>query len=128
MSHCCYILEEATGLREDRCSYVGYSTNAERRLRQHNRVTSGGAAQTAHCRWIISAIITGFKDRHEALSFEANQQSRTVRDIMRRMVCVRTTLGCRRWQHLTLNDVSRCDFFLASIQLHTAENSFYIYI
>lgn len=67
MSHSCYLLQSTTCPR----TYFGYTTNIQRRLRQHNGEIKGGAKKTQQGRpWTLVAHITGFPNQHEALSFE----------------------------------------------------------
>jgi len=74
----CYCLESPTK------TYVGITTNLEKRLRQHNGELAGGAACTRMARpWILAFSIKGFRDVSEAASFEkrmqiANRRHKTV--------------------------------------------------
>jgi structure-specific endonuclease subunit SLX1 len=52
-------------------SYIGFTVNLERRLRQHNREIKGGAKKTKNKGpWTMVAHIRGFRSRVEALQFE----------------------------------------------------------
>ena len=54
-------------------TYIGYTTNPIRRLRQHNgELKSGGARRTARNGrpWQFVAIIDGFEDKVTAMQFE----------------------------------------------------------
>ena len=51
-------------------TYVGYTVNFQRRLRQHNREIKGGAKATAGRKWRMILQITGLPDKHHALSLE----------------------------------------------------------
>jgi structure-specific endonuclease subunit SLX1 len=58
-------------------TYVGWTVNPGRRIRQHNGQIKGGAKRTCQrvkscCagRWRFAAHIAGFKSRHDALGFE----------------------------------------------------------
>lgn len=67
--HYCYILYNTTNKR----SYVGYTSNPFRRLRQHNRIIKGGAkyTQNASGHWEYLAVITSDTlDKQSALSLE----------------------------------------------------------
>ena len=54
--------------------YVGCSVDVEKRLRQHNREISKGAAATAGDAWSVARICRGFTSRGQALKFEARLQ------------------------------------------------------
>jgi len=51
-------------------TYVGYTVDFKRRLRQHNREIKGGAKATAGRKWQMILQITGLPDKHHALSLE----------------------------------------------------------
>ena len=51
-------------------TYVGATVDPDRRLKQHNRQQSGGARSTAKHTWVRSALVSGFRDKIQALQFE----------------------------------------------------------
>lgn len=58
-------------LKSPTSSYIGFTVNLERRLRQHNREIKGGAKKTKNKgRWEVAAYVKGFRSRIEALQFE----------------------------------------------------------
>lgn len=62
-----YVLESASQRRQ----YVGYTVNAERRLRQHNGEIKGGADRTKSDRpWRMLAHVSGFDSKVKAERFE----------------------------------------------------------
>ena len=64
----CYILQS---LKYPNRTYVGFTVDFVRRLRQHNGEIKGGAKATYGLKpLVILSVITGFKDKHTALSFE----------------------------------------------------------
>lgn len=65
MSFSCYCLVSTTGK-----TYVGFSTNVDRRLRQHNGEISGGARATHGSVWKRICVVTGFPTQQSALQFE----------------------------------------------------------
>jgi predicted GIY-YIG superfamily endonuclease len=69
MNWYCYILR-CVNENHKNLTYNGYTTNLERRLKQHNGLISGGAKATRGKKWEYYAIITGFKSSSNALSCE----------------------------------------------------------
>lgn len=65
MSFACYCLASETGR-----TYVGFSTNLDRRLRQHNGELVGGAKATKGLSWKRICCVTGFPTQQAALQFE----------------------------------------------------------
>jgi predicted GIY-YIG superfamily endonuclease len=65
MSYACYCLVSTTGK-----TYVGFSTNVDRRLRQHNGEIQGGARATHGGSWKRICTIAGFPTQQSALQFE----------------------------------------------------------
>lgn len=64
--HNCYLL-----LNDNSRTYVGYTNNPSRRIRQHNGEIQGGAKKTIKGRpWRFALIVSGFANEHDALSFE----------------------------------------------------------
>lgn len=80
--HTCYIIRSQV----DKYTYIGYTSNFQRRLRQHNREIVGGAKHTEkHYPFEVVCLVRGFATKHDALSFEwylqhtTNKNRRTVR-------------------------------------------------
>lgn len=66
-THFCYLL---TCPNSKRC-YIGYTTDPQRRLRQHNGDIKGGAKKTSRYEnWDIVCTIGGFENYRQALRFE----------------------------------------------------------
>ena len=84
-------------------TYIGYSPNPERRLRQHNGELAGGARHTANGdNWVPVVTVAGFKDKSEALKFEFQCQ-RFPRDGAESLLKVFTTcMAMRKWRHLRI--------------------------
>ena len=60
----CYLLQSE--LEPDRF-YVGETNDDEKRLKQHNGIISGGAAETIQYRpWKMIAIVSSFADKSES--------------------------------------------------------------
>jgi predicted GIY-YIG superfamily endonuclease len=67
--HYCYVLYN---IKQPQRTYVGYTTNPTRRLRQHNGIISGGARATSgKGEWTFLVLVTSpFFNTHTGLSFE----------------------------------------------------------
>ena len=65
MSFACYCLASETGK-----TYVGFTTNLDRRLRQHNQEICGGARATKGHIWKRIMSVVGFPSQQAALQFE----------------------------------------------------------
>ena len=66
MNHHVYILKEINGKK----TYVGYTNNLERRIRQHNGEIKGGAKYTQGKKWEYFAHISNFPNKIIALQCE----------------------------------------------------------
>ena len=65
--HVCYLLCSETNGR----TYIGYTLDPTRRLRQHNGEIKGGAKKTTRSRpWRMVCVVGGFPDQGAALRFE----------------------------------------------------------
>jgi len=65
MSFACYCLVSETGK-----TYVGFTVNLDRRLRQHNAELQGGARATKGHTWKRILSVVGFPSQQAALQFE----------------------------------------------------------
>ena len=75
-----YVLRSTVSAR----TYVGYSQEPARRLRQHNGELRGGAAPVAGRPWELVLVVSGFVSVHAALAFEsAWQRPHTSRHVAR---------------------------------------------
>ena len=84
MSFYCYLLQSNQTKNSSR-SYIGFTTNPQRRIRQHNgEITLGAKKTLKHRPWKYILIISGFPNKIVALQFEWQFQhpfeSRIVRD------------------------------------------------
>jgi predicted GIY-YIG superfamily endonuclease len=68
MSWNCYFLRTCDGGSER--TYIGATPDIDRRLKQHNRLLTGGAAATQGRRWERVCHVAGFPDQRAALQFE----------------------------------------------------------
>ena len=67
--YACYMLVSATG--EHNRTYIGFTVDPRKRIRQHNGDIKGGAKYTKRGRpWKIDTIVRGFPTQRKALSFE----------------------------------------------------------
>ncbi len=68
--HCVYLLRSLNP-RYSRRTYVGYTIDPERRIRQHNGEITGGAKRTIKSRpWKMVCYIEGFPDQRTGLQYE----------------------------------------------------------
>mmetsp|Transcript_25234 Transcript_25234/g.42568 ORF Transcript_25234/g.42568 Transcript_25234/m.42568 type:complete len:304 (+) Transcript_25234:87-998(+) len=86
MSFFCYLLHSVKTPKST-STYVGFTVDNRRRLRQHNGEITAGAKQTSRGRpWEHVVIISGFPNKIVALQFEWQWQhpanSRLVRDVL----------------------------------------------
>lgn len=61
-----YLLQEIDGNR----TYVGFTSDLERRLKQHNGIMKGGAKSTRGRQWKIHSYISGILDMKKGLQLE----------------------------------------------------------
>lgn len=85
----CYLLRSLARKngRRSTATYIGFTVNPLRRLRQHNGEIKGGAFRTRRYQpWIHAAIVGGFQSKTQALAFEWAWQhpnrSKTVRRLI----------------------------------------------
>ena len=68
-------------LQNENKSYIGFTVNLERRLKQHRRILKGGAKATGLYRDVrkteVVAFISGFPTKNQALSFEYHCKHRS---------------------------------------------------
>lgn len=62
----CYLIQTL----DERRTYIGATNDFSRRIKQHNRILSGGAKSTAGYEWKPLIHIVGFQSRNQLLRFE----------------------------------------------------------
>ena len=103
--HYCYLLQSESN--ENR-TYVGYTKNPQKRLRQHNGEIAGGAKYTRSYRpWKIVCIIEGFPDKRTALQFEWRMHHPLVRrsGLKGRLLTLNETLAMEKYTSTSLPSV-----------------------
>ncbi|KAK4537173.1 hypothetical protein CDCA_CDCA11G3198 [Cyanidium caldarium] len=71
--YCCYLLRSlSTDRRSRHRTYIGFTTDPYRRLREHNgELKHAGARRTrAHRPWSMLLLVEGFRDTQQAMQFE----------------------------------------------------------
>lgn len=67
--------------------YIGYTNNLLRRIKQHNRLLSGGAKKTIGYKWEYCCIFANVKNRIEGLKVEWRiQHSTKKRNIINKLI------------------------------------------
>lgn len=89
-----------------RISYIGYTTNLKKRLRQHQGYLKGGAKYTTSAKpckeWYIAAYFEGFETKRQAMSFEwhAKRQRRYHKNHKDLIEKFKTTQCLHKFKHL----------------------------
>ena len=68
MNYYSYLLYSGSGKMQK--TYIGATTDPDRRLEQHNRERAGGARATKGREWVRAVYVGGFPDWVSALQFE----------------------------------------------------------
>jgi len=102
----CYCLERNDGKR----SYVGYTINLTKRIRQHNGEIVGGAKYTKGGVWAPRWVVSGFITKNEAMSFEWHWKRQTRKrkggtPVGRRKGAADYLRTLPRWQHTVFHDI-----------------------
>lgn len=96
----------------DNTTYVGFTTDVERRLKQHNREKAGGARATQGKTWKRIVTVTGFPTKQSALQFEWKWKFLSKRisgktPIERRCNALESLLNS---EQSTMNAIPFCDY------------------
>ncbi len=95
--HNVYILKEINGNR----TYVGYTVNLERRIRQHNGEIKGGAKYTRGKKWEYFAYISNFPDKIIALQCEWKlKHSNKIPSIKGRIEGIKSILSMEKYNSI----------------------------
>lgn len=109
MAWACYLL---VTIEEPMFTYVGASTDVDRRLRQHNSLLTGGARKTTSIcthrggpSWKRVCHVTGFTDKIQALRFEwwwkhVSRKEKIGDPLKKRIIALQKLLGLEEWEHL----------------------------
>jgi structure-specific endonuclease subunit SLX1 len=92
---CCYLLTSLNPSFVNR-TYIGFTTDPMRRIRQHNGEIEGGAAKTSKRRpWTMIMVIYGFTSKNAALRFEWAWQNPKQSLLTREAVAMSDGLGAQ---------------------------------
>lgn len=97
----CYCLERVDG----RKTYVGYTVNLAKRIRQHNGELVGGAKYTHGGKWVVRWMVSGFRTKNEAMSFEWHWKRQTRKQngctpAEKRVSAAQYLCTLSRWSHV----------------------------
>lgn len=105
----CIVLNTDDATQSD-VTYVGFTVNMRKRLRQHRRCIKGGAKYTNRgtCNWTVAMVVSQFRTRREARQFEwawkrcrAGTRKNVVVASLERRTCAMKALMLReQWKHL----------------------------
>ena len=118
--HSCYLLQSCSSENK---TYVGYSKDPWKRLRQHNGEIVGGAKATSKFRpWRIICIISGFPDKRTALQFEWKNHHPPSKkfDLVTRIKNLSLILNLPRWTKTCLPSslfIIRCNWIQSGFKL-----------
>jgi structure-specific endonuclease subunit SLX1 len=132
MTFYCYLLQSLSTPRST-STYIGFTNDPIRRLRQHNGLIVGGAYKTSRKRpWKHLLIVSGFPNKISALQFEWQFQNPLLSRIVRhdlisklsqnrgyksKILTLTIMLSHQLWQQLNLTvhfyDSSAYDYFLS---------------
>ena len=98
-------------------SYIGFTNNPIRRLRQHNKEIKGGAKATTNkdSEWEFAVLITGFSDKINALSCEWKLKH-PVKNYYKIADIIDISGGL---ETSGLKDISKIEFFLNKVKDET---------
>ncbi len=95
----CYCIQTVDGHK----TYIGATNNFEKRLKQHNRLLSGGAKSTAGHIWKPIIHVHGFLNRNQLLRFEWQWKhcyKSSEKGISRRISMLEFLLQKKEWENL----------------------------
>lgn len=120
-----YLLQEISGKQ----TYVGFSHDVDRRLKQHNGFLKGGARATRGKSWKRICYISGFPDDQSALQFEWAWKYYTKKQIgsptQKRMKALLELLGC---EQITSNAKNYLDYVKNLQVIWETENELLYYL
>ena len=115
----CYILHNTDEQYKNR-SYVGYTVNFKRRIRQHNKEIIGGARSTSSCAgtWAFAMLMTGFQTSNNALSCEfklkhpdgRRRKNKKYCGIEGRILTLNEVLNAPRWSEKCTIENKDCQY------------------
>lgn len=108
----CYLIQSSS----TDTTYIGYTSDLNRRLRQHNGLLKGGAKATRkHRDWVLRAAVSGFKTKTSAQRFEyywkhkpaeTTGKYRSTRGWAERKARLDELLLLAEWHHVKSNTIA----------------------
>ena len=97
-------------------TYIGYTTDPIKRIKQHNCILVGGAKYTtSHGPWVLFCLISGFKDKYEALQAEwaiKYYTKRTHHPIINRINSLNTLIKKNKWTNNSTGLINNQNYIL----------------
>ena len=98
----CYLIAFTENAKIKR-TYIGITNNLDTRLKRHNGILSGGAKST-RCsnKWFYHTIVSNFKSKGEAMSFESTWKNHSKSGFNDKMAILFKMLLEPKWKHTKL--------------------------
>ena len=111
----CYCIQTINGNK----TYIGATNNFEKRLKQHNRIISGGAKSTSGHVWKPIILVSGFLNRKNLLRFEwywKHCYKSSEKGVSRRISMLEYLLEKKEWENLCIHATEDIGSFISCTQ------------